>query len=116
MKAYKSVIRSAIASGYHVHIDDCEEVIRCGTSYHAAVEAIEAVEESWILVRRPMAYTPPGEFPVVASLYVIPFDGMDDAETVADWAVDKDDSVKNWADRWYACYDADNSFCGVIEA
>ena len=40
MKAYKSVIKSAIASGYHVHINDGEEIIRCGTSYKAAVDAI----------------------------------------------------------------------------
>ena len=113
MKAYKSVIKSAIASGYHVHINDGEEIVRCGDSYKAAIDAAESVEESWILVRRPVAYTPPSEFPTVARLFVIL--DTDDEETVADWGVDNDPEVKNWADRWSDAYYANTSFCGEVK-
>ena len=123
MKAYKSVIKSAIASGYHVHINDGEEVIRCGDTYRAAVEAVESVEESLILVRRPVAFMAPGEWPTVARLNVARGGWYDipDEETVVDWGVDNSrfrtnvKSGKNWADRWYAAYDADNSFCGEVK-
>ena len=117
MKAYKSVIKTAIASGYHVHINDGGELlVRCGDSYQAAVDVVESVEQSWIHVRRPVAYTPPGQYPEVAVLMVIPGYGMADDETVADWVVDKDDNVKNWADQWFDAYNDNNSYYGVIKA
>ena len=114
MKAYKSVLKCALADGYIIAIDQGEgEIIKCGGSYKQAVEAIEAVGESWILVvqTRPQ----PKEWVRVAALYVIWGGGMADDETIADWYCDKDPAVKNWADRWSEAYYADSSFAGPLD-
>ena len=112
MKAYKSVIKAALADGYSVRIDQGEgdAHIHCA-GYRDAVEAVEAVEESWILVVRPHN-TKPGKWVLVGQLYcVLDFQGADD-ESICDWLCNRDDSIKNWADRWWDAYKVDNSYAG----
>lgn len=115
MKAYKSVIKAALADGYSVHVDQGEgdKPVKCG-GYLAAVDAVEAVEEAWILVVRPSVNV--GKWVKVASLYVIWGWGMADDETIADWHCHRDPDIKNWADRWSDAYYDDNSFAGPLDS
>lgn len=114
MKAYKSVIKAALSDGYTCHIDQGEGEIVKTTGYQDAVDAVEAVEESWILVVSPSKKNA-GKWVRHAALYVIWGWGMDDEETVADWHCNKDPEVRNWADRWSDAYYADNSFAGPVD-
>ena len=113
MKAYKSVIKSALAEGLQIHVDySGEEIVKCGSSYKAAVDAVEAVDESWILVVKPSTKNP-GKWVRVAALYCVHDWQADDNESIADWLCNRDDNVKNWADRWFDAYEADNSYVGA---
>lgn len=111
MKAYRSAIKSALASGKQVHVDYDDEIIKCGSSFQQAVDAVEAIESCWILVVSPSTKNP-GKWVRHAALYCIP--ELDDDESIADYLCNKDPDIKNWADKWFAAYCADSTFAGAI--
>jgi hypothetical protein len=96
-KAYLHYIKHALAAGYHIHVDDGGERIRCGDSYQAAKDAVEAVEAAHINVVSSERNPETGKFICYGWAYAIPF-GLDPEETVADY------SVTPYNEAWEAEY------------
>lgn len=79
MKAYKYLVKAALADGHSVSVWDGEEwQVKRGTGYKAIVAAIESVEEAQLRIRLGT-----DDNRVIGWALVIPF-GMEDDETVAD--------------------------------
>ena len=102
MKAYKSLIKFALAKGYALHVHDGEERVIC-KGYQNAVDVIESVDESTLSIvdREKNAdgkYVRRGWAKIVL--------GNDDNELVADYS---DNKLVN---QWFNNYYADNSYCG----
>lgn len=94
MKAYKHLIKHALAAGHTVSVYDGEvwEVKR-STSYKAIVDCVESVEEAAIRIR-----DKEGEI-VVSSVTVSAF-GLADDEAVTDY------TVTPFMDSWEVIYNA----------
>jgi len=76
MKAYKYLVKAALADGHTVSVFDGEEwPVKRSTDYKAIIEAIESVEEAQLRIRS-------GD-QVIGWALIIPF-GLEDDETVAD--------------------------------
>ena len=79
MKAYKTLVKAALADGHLISVFDGEEwAVKKGNKYQAIIDAIESVEEAQIRIR--MSDAP---FSVLGWALIIPF-GVDDDETIAD--------------------------------
>ena len=77
MKAYKTLIKHALATGHTVSVyDGGEWAVKKSTAYNAIVEAVESVEEAELIIRD-------SEGNKVAWVLVQPF-GLEDDETIVD--------------------------------
>ena len=94
VKAYRSLLKTALLHGLKFDVYDGEEEILCAGRFQEAVDAIEAVEEAWI------------NFSDGWWAYVLPY-GVADDESVADWSTSKDGEPDNWIDDWGNKYFAD---------
>lgn len=94
MKAYKHLIKHALAAGHTVSVYDGEvwEVKR-SISYKAIVDCVESVEEAALRIRDKKNAI------VVSSVTVSAF-GLADDETVVDY------TVTPFMDSWEATYNA----------
>jgi hypothetical protein len=79
MKAYKHLVKYALADGHVISVWDGEEwQVSHSTSYQNIIDAIESVEEAQIKIRIPTYGN------LVAWALIIPF-GLEDDESVADY-------------------------------
>lgn len=79
MKAYKYLVKAALADGHTISVWDGEEwQVKRGTKYRAICAAIESVEEAQLRIRLGS-----DDQRVIGWALVIPF-GLEDDETVAD--------------------------------
>lgn len=93
MKAYKHLIKHALAAGHTISVWDGEEwQIKRSTAYKAIVEAVESVDEAALRIRDQKGN-------IVGSAAVSTF-GLADDETVIDY------SVNPFMDAWDAAYSA----------
>lgn len=93
MKAYKHLIKHALAQGHTCSVWDGEEwQVSHSTKYQNIIEAIESVEEAQIKIRIPSYGN------LVAWALVSAF-GLADDETVMDHADNK------FMENWYAEYE-----------
>lgn len=84
-KAYLKAIKAILARGWKISVYDGEEwAEKLSTSYKAVKDAIEAVEEAKLVVRK----NDP-ERTRLGSLYVLPY-GVGPEESIADWGWDPD--------------------------
>lgn len=96
MKAYKHLVKYALAQGHVISVWDGEEwQVGHSTKYQNIIDAIESVEEANVVIRIPEYGNR------VAWALVIPY-GLEDDETVADysdnefmmkWSLEYDKSV-----------------------
>lgn len=94
MKAFKHLIKHALAAGNTVSVWDGEEwQVKRSTSYKAIVEAVESVEEAALRIRDSAGAV------VVNSVTVSAF-GLEDDETVVDY------TVVPFMDTWEEAYNA----------
>ena len=94
MKAFKHLIKHALAAGHTVSVWDGEEwQVKRSTSYKAIVEAVESVEEAALRIRDAAGAV------VVNSVTVSSF-GLEDDETVVDY------TVTPFMDAWEEAYNA----------
>jgi hypothetical protein len=93
MKAYKHLVKHALALGHTISVWDGEEwQVSHSTKYQNIIDAIESVEEANVVIRVPTYGNR------VAWALVIPY-GLEDEETVADYT-DNDFMMK-----WSLAYD-----------
>lgn len=93
MKAYKHLVKYALAQGYNISVWDGEEwQVSHSNKYQNIIDAIESVEEAQIKIRIPEYGT------LIAWALIIPF-GLEDDETVADY------SDNEFMMKWSLVYD-----------
>ena len=93
MKAYKHLVKYALAQGYNISVWDGEEwQVSHSNKYQSIIDAIESVEEAQIKIRIPEYGT------LIAWALIIPF-GLEDDETVADY------SDNEFMMKWSLAYD-----------
>lgn len=94
MKAYKHLVKHALAQGCTISVDDGgdELALVLSTSYKAIIEAIEAVEQAQIMIRDQARKS-------TGWALIIPF-GLEDDETVADHTITP--FMDNWAELYEA--------------
>ena len=92
MKAYKHLVKYALAQGYNISVWDGEEwQVSHSNKYQSIIDAIESVEEAQIKIRIPEYGA------LVAWALIIPY-GLEDDETVADCTDNK------FMTDWYKSY------------
>lgn len=88
MKAYKHLVKHALALGHTCSVWDGEEwQVSHSRKYQNIIEAIESVEEANVVIRVPTYGNR------VAWALVIPY-GLEDDETVADYT--DNEFMENW--------------------
>lgn len=93
MKAYKHLVKYALAQGYNISVWDGEEwQVSHSTGYQSIIDAIESVEEANIVIRVPEYGNR------VAWALIIPF-GLEDDETVADYGDNE------FMQKWWSHYE-----------
>lgn len=81
MKAYKHLIKYALAQGMNVSVWDGEEwQVKRSTSYKAITEAVESVEEAALRIRDKAGN-------VVTNSVSVSAYGLEDDETVTDYTI-----------------------------
>ena len=98
MKAYLHLIKHALSEpDTFINVHDGEEWIACKRSYKEAKEAIEAVEEATVSVRRRNPKGSENKSTVLGRFLVIPFN--DPEEAIADY------TITEWSDSWNDAYE-----------
>jgi hypothetical protein len=95
MKAYKHLVKHALAKGLTVSVFDGEEwAVKRSVAHNEIIDAIESVEEAEIRIRDSNG-APVGDksSKIVGWALIIPF-GMEDDETVADYT--DNDFMNEW--------------------
>lgn len=93
MKAYKHLVKYALAQGHVISVCDGEEwQVSHSTKYQNIIDAIESVEEANVVIRVPTYGNR------VAWALVIPY-GLEDEETVADY------TDNEFMMKWSLAYD-----------
>lgn len=88
MKAYKHLVKHALAQGHTCSVWDGEEwQVSHSTKYQNIIEAIESVEEANLVIRLAVG----GER--IGWAHIIPY-GLEDDETVADYTCNE--FMENW--------------------
>lgn len=88
-KAYLKAIKACLAKGWLLSVYDGEEwAVIFSTRYKAVKEAIEAVEEATVMVRK-------ADKTRLGSFYVILPGAVSDEESVADWSWTEENPVLN---------------------
>lgn len=96
MKAYRHLIKHALANGCTVSVWDGEEwQLKRSDKFQAIADAVESVEEAALKIRAADGQT------VAPSVSVSAF-GLEDDETVTDY------TVCPFMDEWEAAYNATN--------
>jgi hypothetical protein len=92
MKAYKHLVKHALAQGHTISVWDGEEwQVSHSTKYQKIIEAIESVEEANVVIRLAVG----GER--IGWAQVIPF-GLEDDETVVDYICSE--FMENWWENY----------------
>lgn len=92
MKAYKHLVKHALAQGHTISVWDGEEwQITHGTKYQNIIEAIESVEEANLVIRLATYGNR------IGWAQVIPY-GLDDDETVVDYICSE--FMENWSEEY----------------
>lgn len=93
MKAYKHLVKHALAQGHNCSVWDGEEwQVSHSTKYQKIIEAIESVEEANLVIRLAVG----GER--MGWAQIIPY-GLADDETVVDYI------CSDFMENWYAEYE-----------
>ena len=93
MKAYRHLVRHALAKGQQVSVFDGEEwAVKRSNKFGEIVAGIEAVEEAQIRIYPPDA-------PGCSGWALVSAYGLEDDETVMDW------SDNDWMDQWFESYE-----------
>lgn len=93
MKAYKHLVKYALAQGHTISVWDGEEwQVSHSTKYQKIVDAIESVEEAQIKIRVP-------EYGNLVAWVLISAYGLADDETVIDY------SDNDFMTKWLLAYD-----------
>lgn len=93
MKAYKHLVKHALAQNYIISVWDGEEwQVSHSNKYQSIIDAIESVEEANIVIRIPEYNNR------VAWALIIPF-GLEDDETVVDY------SDNEFMQQWWSQYE-----------
>ena len=93
MKAYKHLVKHALAQGHTISVWDGEEwQVSHSTKYQKIIEAIESVEEANLVIRLATGSER------IGWAQVIPY-GLEDDETVVDYICSK------FMENWYAEYE-----------
>jgi hypothetical protein len=92
MKAYKHLVKHALAKGHTISVWDGEEwQVSHSTKYQNIIEAIESVEEANVVIRLATG----GER--IGWAQVIPY-GLEDDETVVDYICSE--FMENWWEEY----------------
>ena len=93
MKAYKHLVKYALAQGHVISVWDGEEwQVSHSTKYQNIIDAIESVEEANVVIRLSVG----GER--IGWAQVIPY-GLEDDETVVDYI------CSDFMEKWSLAYD-----------
>ncbi len=89
MKAYKHLVKHALAQGHTCSVWDGEEwQVSHSTKYQNIIDAIESVEDAYLVIRLAVG----GER--IGWAQIIPY-GLEDDETVVDYICS--DFMENWS-------------------